>query len=109
MKRVLFLVFFCSKAFLGTAQERVLLAGILRDQTTAKPVSSVHVLNLTDSLATISSTDGIFKVPVHLGDSIVFTCIGYHPKALIVGSKEMDAGIVELTMSPRAYQLAEVE
>lgn len=109
MKQSVLLAFLCACTSWSVAQERVLLAGILRDQSTSEPVPSVHVLNLTDSLATISSADGIFKVPVHLGDSIVFTCIGYHPKALIIGPKEMEAGIVQLTLSPRAYQLAEVE
>lgn len=96
-------------ATVGKAQDRVLLAGILRNQLTSEPVAAVHVLNLTDSLATISSPDGIFKVPVHVGDSLVFSCIGYFAKALIVSQKEVDAGIIELQLSPRAYEMSEVE
>lgn len=94
---------------LGHAQDRRLLGGIIKNTITAGPVVSVHVLNLTDSLATISSENGAFKIPVNLGDSLVFTCIGYHSKALIITEKEMTADYIEVKMAQREYQLGEVE
>lgn len=109
MKNLLVLCILTLLSVAGLAQNRVLLGGIIRNRMTNEPVAAVHVLNLTDSLATISSPDGIFKVPAHAGDSIVFTCIGYFAKALIVSQEELDAGLVELHMSPRAYEISEVE
>jgi hypothetical protein len=91
------------------AQERVLLGGVLKNAVTQKGVESVHVLNLTDSLATISSSEGAFKIPAHLGDSIIFTCIGYQTKALIVSTENLAAKFVEIKMVQREYQLSEVE
>lgn len=93
----------------ATAQERVLLGGVLRNLITGEPVVSAHVLNLTDSLATISSEQGTFKIPVHLGDSLVFSSIGFQTKALIIGEKELAADFVEVKLLQREYQLQEVE
>ncbi|MBI1287766.1 MAG: hypothetical protein GC178_09325 [Flavobacteriales bacterium] len=101
--------------YFGSAQaqnrdvDRVLLGGIIKNNLTSAPVPAVHVLNLTDSLATITSPEGAFKVPVDLGDSLVFSSIGYHSKALIITQKEMEADYIEVRLSPRDYQLLEVE
>ena len=93
----------------GYTQDRVLLGGILRNHITGKGIESVHVLNLTDSLATISNTDGAFKIPAQLGDSIVFTSIGYFTKALIVTDEMLASDFIEVKMAQREYQLSEVE
>lgn len=93
----------------GFAQERVLLGGVLRNHITGKGVESMHVLNLTDSLATISNVNGAFKIPAQLGDSLIFTSIGYFTKSLIIGEEELAADFIEVKMAQREYQLTEVE
>jgi len=103
------LIFCLAHASLSLAQDRVLLAGFLKNQLNEEPVANVHVMNITDSLASISSLEGAFKIPVHLGDSLVFTSIGFHSKALIVTEKELNADYVEVKLSQRQYQLGEVE
>jgi hypothetical protein len=90
-------------------QNRVLLGGIIRNPVTGDAVASVHILNLTDSLATISSEEGAFKIPARLGDSLVFSSIGYHTKAIIISKKELFADYIEVKLAQRAYQLSEVE
>ncbi len=109
MRSLIIIFFLLVHASIGQAQQRVLLAGVLKNLITTEPVANVHVMNLTDSLATISSTEGIFKIPVRPGDSLVFTCIGYHAKALIVSAMEMEADFIEVKMAQRDYQLGEVE
>lgn len=109
MKKLLFVIVMLTTLQRATGQERVLLGGVLRNLVTGEPVVSAHVLNLTDSLATISSEVGTFKIPVHLGDSLVFSSIGYQTKALIIGEKEMAADFVEVKLLQREYQLQEVE
>lgn len=93
----------------GFAQNRVLLGGVLKNHLTSEPIPNVHVMNLTDSLATISSLEGAFKIPVHVGDSLIFTSIGYHSKAFIITKKEFNADYVEVKLAQRDYQLGEVE
>lgn len=109
MKKLFALLMLMLSLQRASAQERVLLGGVLRNLITGEPVVSAHVLNLTDSLATISSEQGTFKIPVHLGDSLVFSSIGFQTKALIIGEKELAADFVEVKLLQREYQLQEVE
>ncbi|MGB0368928.1 MAG: hypothetical protein ACPGD8_05955, partial [Flavobacteriales bacterium] len=69
MKNLLSLSICLTLAFASYGQERVLLGGMLKNHVSGEGIESVHVLNLTDSLATISNADGAFKIPAHLGDS----------------------------------------
>ena len=98
-----------SLPMLSTGQERFLLGGILKNHLTGKPVMAAHVMNLTDSLATISSPDGAFKIPAHLGDSLVFTSIGYANKGIIVSQNDLALEYIEVKMVQRDYELSEVE
>lgn len=91
------------------AQERVLLGGILKNHLSGEGIESVHILNLTDSLATISNSDGAFKIPAHLGDSIVFTSIGYFSESIIVNTEHLAADYIVVKLASRGYQLSEVE
>lgn len=85
------------------------MGGIVKNHLTNDGVAAAHVMNLTDSLATITSPEGAFKIPVHLGDSLIFSSIGYHHKALIVTERELSADYIEIKMIQRDYQLGEVE
>lgn len=93
----------------ATAQLRSKVQGLLLDAFTEAPVASAHVINFSDSLATISSAEGLFRVPANLGDSIFISCIGYGSKAMIVDEAKLLAEVVVIRMMPKQYQLAEVE
>lgn len=109
MRILLFTIILFLQYTLGFAQDRILLGGVIKNHLTSEPVANVHVMNLTDSLATISSMEGAFKIPVHKGDSLVFTSIGYHSKALIVTETELAADFIQVKLAQRDYQLGEVE
>jgi len=87
----------------------VLLGGLLKNQNNGEPVMAAHVMNLTDSLATISSPEGAFRIPVHIGDSLIFTSIGYENKALIVTANDLAQDYIVVSMVQRDYKLNEVE
>lgn len=108
MKFVLnILLFVCSFSAFG--QNRILVGGIVTNHLTGEPVQSAHVLNLTDSLATITSEEGAFKIPATIGDSLVFTSIGYSARAIILTEKELLAEYINVKMVQRQYELGEVE
>lgn len=104
---ILFIITLLSNACL--AQDRVLLGGIVQNHLSAEAVNAVHVLNLTDSLATITSPEGAFRIPVHLGDSLVFTSIGYATKGIIITEKELEPDYIIVKLVQRSYELGEVE
>lgn len=103
----LFLLVHCSLALFG--QNRLLLTGIITNAVDNEPVAAAHVMNLTDSLATISSPEGAFKIPAKVGDSIIISSIGYNHKALIISEEILLEGFVQLKMNPRDYELGTVE
>lgn len=109
MRVTLFILCFLIQTGWAFSQNRYLLSGVLKNHVTAQAIPNVHVMNLTDSLATISSLEGVFKIPVHVGDSLIFSSIGYHVKALIVSEKEINADFIEVKLVQRDYQLGEVE
>lgn len=91
------------------AQLRPQVQGLLLDAITEQPVGAAHIINFTDSMATISSAEGLFRVPASVGDSVFISCIGYSAKALIVDQAILLAEVVVIRVMPRQYQLAEVE
>jgi hypothetical protein len=86
-----------------------MLQGLVTNQLTGEPVAAAHVMNLTDSIATITSPAGAFKIPIHVGDSLIFSSIGYSHKALIISEKQALADFIQVEMIQRDYQLGEVE
>lgn len=108
-KNLLLMAVLLSSASLSVAQEKQYLNGLLLDAMTEEPVGAAHIINFSDSLATISSTEGLFKLQVTAGDSIFISCIGYHPKALVADEAHVYAELVVIRLSSRSYQLAEVE
>jgi hypothetical protein len=107
--RQIFTFIFAILTLSSVAQNRLLLGGIVSNHLTGEPVNAVHVLNLTDSLATITSEEGAFRIPAKVGDSLIFTCIGYSTRALIVSEQELLADFIQIKMVQRSYELEEVE
>lgn len=96
-------------SFSSVGQNRLLLGGVVTNHLTGEPVNAVHVLNLTDSLATITSPEGAFRIPAKVGDSLVFSIIGYSTRAMIVSEEDLLADFVRVKMVQRSYELGEVE
>jgi len=109
MRPYLILFLIAISPVLVNAQQRTMIAGIVLDPESGKGVAAAHVLNLTDSLATITSPEGAFKIPVQLGDSLVFSSIGYHMRAIIISEKQLLSDFLQINMAARDYQLSEVE
>lgn len=91
------------------AQESGMVSGLLLDAISGAPVAAAHVINFSDSMATISSIEGMFRLPASVGDSIIVSCIGYAPGAMVVDRELLETEVTVLNMTPRQYMLAEVE
>lgn len=85
------------------------MVGQLRQGGSREVVMAAHVMNFHDSVATISDRDGLFRVPAHLGDTLLISCIGYHDRAYVVGAADLLPEIREVRLEPRSYQLGEVK
>lgn len=107
--RFIFLISVCVLSLSATGQNRLLLGGVVNNHLSGEPISAVHVLNLTDSLATITSPAGAFKIPAKVGDSLVFSIIGYSTRAMIVSEEDLLADFIRIKMVQRSYEIGEVE
>jgi hypothetical protein len=109
MLRYAIILFLLSCVGTAQAQNRDMVRGLLLDAISGAPVPSAHVINFSDSMATISSSEGMFRVPASVGDSIIVSCIGYAPGAIVADRELLDSEVTVLHMKPREYMLAEVE
>lgn len=96
-------------SMLAQAQQRTVLRGLLLDAELDIPVAAAHVLNLSDSVASITSPEGAFRISASIGDSIIFSSIGYQPKAMIVKQEELIDELLVIRIRSKNYELGEVE
>ena len=98
-----------SMAVEASAQDRAYMVGRLLNSSNRDAVMAAHVMNFHDSVATISDRDGLFRVPAHIGDTLLISCIGYHDKAHAVSAADLLPEIRDVRLDPRSYQLGEVK
>lgn len=87
---IYFLFFFCSLVSHG--QKTIYLEGILLYRN--NPVIAANVINNTSQWSTITDSNGVFEMPVSLGDEIVFSSVQYTIRTVkiteeIIRSKRM--------------------
>ena len=82
--------------------------GSILDAADLQPIPNVNVY-VRHGYGTASNTNGYFELPCHLGDTIIFSCVGYQkvtfavPDSLIGRSR-----VVGIVMSPDTVLLGEV-
>jgi hypothetical protein len=113
MNRV-FLIFilsiFAFTAF-GQQEEPFMIKGKLLDVETKEAVPLATVLIVNKQTGTSGNTFGAFQLPVHIGDTIQFTSIGYEPFVILI-TEELKASAdredMKLFMIPAVYELDSV-
>ena len=108
MRTVLLFFIAVNLCFNSRAQDKVLLAGLVRDMTTNTGLPSVHVVNLTDTMATITDLQGIFRIPVKAGDSLLVSSIGYSDKTIRLTDSILNQRPLYISLAPKIYELGEV-
>ena len=82
------------------------LRGIVVEDTLA--VSDVHVLNLTALKATITDAEGIFRMEVALGDTLLFSAIRYKRTSLVISKEVKESVSILIPLKPFVNELDEV-
>jgi hypothetical protein len=104
--RYVFSVFFVVLGSLATAQQ--LKQGLLVDAQSDEIVAQAHIQNLSQKKFTVSNFDGMFQLPMALGDSIWVSCVGYKSTGFIVGPRWMGDSIVKIELQQDSILLDEV-
>ena len=69
------------------------------------PVDNIHVLNLSSRIGTISESNGLFKIDVKDGDSILFSSIQFQKKKLLINQNHLKNGIIYVNLENQIYKL----
>ena len=80
----------------------------LMDADTTVAIPNCHIINKTQNLGTVSDEFGSFTITANVGDSIMFSSIGYE-RLTIAASDSMYTNNRIIRMKPAIYVLSEVD
>ena len=81
---------------------------IVKNEITGLVMPSVHILNLTQVLGTISDQKGSFKIEAKVNDTLYFSYLGYKPLKIAVTNDMIKFGNAEFNMTELAFALEEI-
>lgn len=103
-KRLSILVLFM--VFIGYSQEE--FKALVENESTGMPLSSVHVLNLTQVVGTITDAQGVFQIPAAPKDTLYLTYLGFKPLKIAVTNDMVKFGNATFQMTELAFALEEI-
>ena len=105
---VLFVSLVCSGAQAQMRDFRYKFISKVMDADTAVVIPNCHIINKTQNMGTVSDELGAFTITANVGDSIMFSAIGYAMLTIAVrDSMYTNTRIVRL--QPMTYTLSEVD
>ncbi len=105
--KLLYLIFFVIFSVHMYAQNKgVLISGEVKNDSSS--IENVHILNLNSNIGTLSNVFGMYKIPVKLNDSILFSDIRYETKILIITEEHLRGNPLKVSLKIKNNQLDEV-
>ena len=86
-----------------TAQQ-IDVSGVVTDAISGEPIPGVSVVQKNTMIGTITDVDGVYRIEVERGSTIVFSFVGYLSKEVVVES----AGTYNVVMESAMYDVDEV-
>ena len=102
----LILLLFSGLLFSQDIQEKI-IEGYIRNNNNFS-IEGIHVLNNSNGEATITNTDGKFKIKASLNDEIVFSGIQFARKKIILNRELFDSVLLNVWMDEFVNELDEV-
>ena len=81
---------------------------VVKNETTGLAMPSVHILNLTQVIGTITNQKGSFEIEAKANDTLYFSYLGYKPLKIAVTNDMMKFGNAEFNMTELAFALEEI-
>jgi len=106
LKSLFLLLFFAVGSSLS-AQEPVLVAGIV--QSDSVKLADIHILNLSTRKGTISNQVGEFGITVSPNDTLIFSGIQFHTLGIVVDKKILERRVIKVELRSRVEELTEIE
>lgn len=89
------------------AQEDINITGRISDQKTYEPVPYVHIINKSQKSGAASDINGAFNIEAQVGDTIVFSAIGYSKQSIII-TKDVAGASLDIKLSDESMELKTV-
>lgn len=81
---------------------------VVKNEITGLAMPSVHILNLTQVIGTITNQKGFFKIEAKTNDTLYFSYLGYKPLKIAVTNDMIKFGNSEFNMTELAFALEEI-
>ena len=81
--------------------------GRIIDDSTGKSIPFVHIYNESQRRGYISNEEGIFRIPVSKGDTLVLSSLGYLGKVVFISDSYI-LSVFTINLIPRVYEIDEV-
>jgi hypothetical protein len=83
-------------------------SAVVKNETTGLVMPSVHILNLTQVIGTITDQKGTFEIEALANDTLYFSYLGYKPLKIAVTNDMIKFGNAEFNMTELAFALEEI-
>ena len=83
------------------------LKGRIIDVETGRGIAFAQILNESRRISTISDTSGRYAIPGNIGDTLVFSVLGYLGKYIVLNEENMQ-NVLVTGLASRTYDIAEV-
>lgn len=105
MRNIIFL-FFSFFSFSQVNNQNFIEGTVYNDNSYS--IEGVHVLNITSNEATITDSDGNFKIFVNLNDELIFSAIQFKRKKIIMDKGVFDSLLINVYLEEFVNELDEV-
>ncbi len=93
-------------SYFSYGQEK--FSAVVKNETTGLTMPSVHILNLTQVIGTITNSEGLFEIQAQANDTLYFSYLGYKPLKIAVTNDMIKFGNAEFNMTELAFALEEI-
>ena len=107
MRKIIFLFLLVSFYSFSQNNNDKFIEGIVYNDNSYS-IEGVHVLNITSNEATITNSDGNFKILVKLNDELIFSAIQFKRKKIIMNQDIFDSLSITVYLEEFVNELDEV-
>ena len=108
MKKKFYLILFFACKILIAQDQTEFFKGSVENEITEAPMQSVHVINLTRVIGTITNEKGEFEIEASINDTLYFSYVGYKPLKISVTGDMIKFGNSKFKLTGLAFALEEI-
>jgi len=105
-KTITFLFFFICFLSSEAQEKRTFITG--KTLLDSLKISDVHVLNKNTNIGTITNDNGVFEIPVKIGDTLYYSHLKYTDKHIVITDKIISSKVTSILLEEKTVVLKEM-